>query len=240
LKLQREFHECGTNSHAVVALEKPENKSWDSFALEHMIACGLHLGHSVSAVNRNMAPYIYGVRQGIHIIDLDQTMHCLKRALFVTREIARLGGIILIVGTRPSIRKLTYDLAIKTNSYYIFEKWQRGTITNACYVVKKTGSFSPGTLKETTIRLPDLMIILDGPSNTEALVEATMRSVPSICLTDTNMDPTLCTYPIPVNDDSVSGTHFIVSLLEKAIIDGKSSLVVTDSEADDILDTRIF
>ena len=182
---------------------------------------GLHLGHSTKFVNKKMAPYIYGVRQGIHIINLEQTLHCLRRALLVTREIAKLGGIILVVGTRPSIKQITYDFATNSNIFYIHERWQPGTLTNAIHVVKKTGAFTPGSTTETAVRLPDLLIVLDGTSNALALVEANSRSVPSISLVDTNMDPTLATYPIPVNDDSVAGTQFIAGLLQRAILEGK-------------------
>lgn len=187
-----------------------------------LMALNLHLGHTVAAGCRRMAPYVLGVRGGIHILDLEQTLHCLRRALLVLRELARLDAVLLLVGTRPGVRHLVQDVAHATGAYCVTERWLAGTLTNACHVVKKTGAFVPGRSREAAVRLPDALVVLDGPSNAAALREAQARHIPTIALCDSNMDPSDVTYPVPANDDALPGVAFLAALFQQAILDGKA------------------
>lgn len=98
--------------------------------LEELIQAGVHFGHRCSRWNPKMAPYIYGKRNSIHIIDLRETVKGLIRASFFLERLVRSGGEVLIVGTKPQIKQLVRSEAERCGMHFVSERWLGGTLTN--------------------------------------------------------------------------------------------------------------
>ncbi|KAJ2712585.1 hypothetical protein H4R19_002678 [Coemansia spiralis] len=101
-----------------------------NLTLEAMLAAGMHLGHSASLWHRMNLPFIFGERDGIHIINLEHTMAALRRAAAVVKSVAYNGGIIVFAGTRKNHRQLAVDAALHAEQYFVSGRWVPGTITN--------------------------------------------------------------------------------------------------------------
>lgn len=176
-----------------------------------MLNCSMHLGHSKSYWNPNMAKFILGERSGIHIIDLEKTLACLRQAASVTAEIANKGGKILFVGTSEKLQRITYEAATYCNQFYVNQRWIGGTISNSKSIIGSNVK-------------PDLVIILDLKRNLVAAQECENGNVPLIAVCDTDCDPRPITYPIPSNDESLPGLELVAKSLAisaKKGIEGK-------------------
>ncbi|TPX35940.1 hypothetical protein SmJEL517_g01709 [Synchytrium microbalum] len=222
-----------------------ENPDLPNITIKHLIASGLHLGHSTDLWHPNMLPYIYGSRLGIHIINLEHTITHLRRAVHVTREIAAAGGKILFVGTRKAIHKITYDAAVSCGGFYTLS-WVGGCITNRERVLRRSSNFDPdkviqppavpgvddmdvstegmsgvlGSKRQPVVHVPDLIICLDYPNTFWAVHEANQAHIPVVAICDTDCDPTRVQYPIAGNDDAVSSVEFVAGLLSRAASEG--------------------
>lgn len=181
----------------------------DVVTIRQMLACGVHFGHTPSRWNPKMAPYIYGERAGIHIINLERTLVCLRQACNVARDVASRGGGILFVGTTPSIQRLTYECAQDAGQYYVNTRWVGGTITNRTQVLRNDRL------------VPHLLIVLDPFNNQGAVEEAGRGGIPTIAICDTNCDPTPITYPIPANDDAYASVELVARTLSAAAAEGR-------------------
>lgn len=217
-KLLKIIEAAGTTAkRELVAVKHPElfdgiisGTARNSFNLKQMLACSLHLGHAVQKWNPKMAPFLHGERQGIHIIDLEKTLACLRVACQVVSEVVAQSGVVLFVGTREPIRRLTYEAAADSGQCYVNLRWLGGTITNKTHVLRND-SLSP-----------DLLIILDYPNNLKAVVEANKANIPVIAICDSDCDPTRITYPIPANDDAYASVELIARVLSLAASEGRS------------------
>jgi len=116
---------------ALAALGSPDVASGDlPIGLRPLIDAGVHFGHQTKRWNPRMRPYIYGARNGIHIIDLDQTAELFKRAYaFVVEAVAR-GGHVLFVGTKRQAEEIVHDEAVRAGQFYVTGRWLGGTLTN--------------------------------------------------------------------------------------------------------------
>lgn len=191
---------------------KTESKSASSSndpTLSMMLQCSMHLGHSKSYWNPHMSKYILGERAGIHIIDLEKSLSCLRQASSVAAEIAHKGGKILFVGTSPFIQRMTYEAATYCNQYYVNRRWIGGTITNSKNIIGSNDK-------------PDLVIILDLKRNLVAAKECIEACIPIVAICDTDCDPTKITYPIPSNDESLPAVEMIVKSLALAVKKGSN------------------
>jgi small subunit ribosomal protein S2 len=167
-----------------------------------------------------MAPFIYGERAGIHIIDLEKTVACLRQACQVALSIAatgKHGGCILFVGTGDLIRRITYECATEASQFYVNTRWIGGTLTNRAQVLRNDKL------------IPDLMIVLDPIRNEKAILEAEEVGVPVIAICDTNCDPSRVTYPIPGNDDATASVELIARCLSLAVGEGAKQRTVLQS-----------
>ncbi|KAG0368922.1 37S ribosomal protein, mitochondrial [Gamsiella multidivaricata] len=201
-----------------------DSPSSNSLTIAQLLAAGLHLGHSTSLWNVASMPFVFGVREGISIINLEHTLTHLRRACTVAKAVARQGGIILFIGTRPGMDHVTIDAAKTCNAYYVASKWCPGTITNAQEIV---GPHTPrlpdahaGDLAKPF--RPDLVIVLNPIENMIAIKEATRFNIPTIAITDTDVDPRIVSYPIPANDDSVRGVELVAKVLAEAAKEGNA------------------
>lgn len=180
----------------------------DNLSVMTMLNCSMHLGHSKSYWNPNMAKYILGERSGIHIIDLDKTLACLRQAVSVTAEIASKKGRIIFVGTGDRLQRMTYEAATYCNQFYVNQRWIGGTISNSKSIIGSNVK-------------PDLVIILDYKRNLVAIEECEKGNIPLISICDTDCDPRKVTYPIPANDESLPGIELVAKSLAIAAKNGR-------------------
>ncbi|KAF9179695.1 37S ribosomal protein, mitochondrial [Haplosporangium sp. Z 767] len=194
----------------------------NSMTIAQLLAAGLHLGHSTSLWNVASMPFVFGVREGISIINLEHTLTHLRRACTVAKAVARQGGIILFIGTRDGMDHVTVDAAKSCNAYYVATRWCPGTITNAQEIVGSHTPRQPDTRPGDLAKpfRPDLVIVLNPIENMIAIKEATRFNIPTIAITDTDVDPRIVSYPIPANDDSVRGVELVAKVLAEAVKEG--------------------
>ncbi|PJF18205.1 hypothetical protein PSACC_01984 [Paramicrosporidium saccamoebae] len=200
----------------------------DAVTIRQMMSCSMHLGHATAKWNPRMAPFIFGERAGIHIIDLEKTIVALRQACNVITDIAARGGVIVFVGTGENIQRLTYECAQECNQHYVNMRWVGGTITNRNQVLRSD--------KLT----PDLLILLDPVTNEMAVQEAQKGNIPTIAICDTNFDPTSVTYPIPANDDAFSSVELVARTLAMAALEGRNTRTQPTKSADIIESATLF
>lgn len=200
--------------------------------LEMLLTAQSHLGHTTSRWNPHNSRYIFGVREGIHIISLDVTAAYLRRAAKVVEEVARCGGLILFVGTRPGQKKAVVRAAELAKGYHVFERWIPGSLTNSQQILGncavKVVNALDDELPDFTNRIdlevaikPDLVVCFNPIENEVLLHECGLNNIPTIGVIDTDSDPTRVTYPIPANDDSVSCLEIISGVLGRAGEEGQ-------------------
>ncbi len=119
------------------------------FTLRQLFEGGVHFGHHTRRWNPKMRPFIYGEREKIHIINLEETVIYLKKALDAVRQVASQGGRILFVGTKPQASKPIKDAALRCGQYYVNHRWLGGTLTNW------------GTISKSIKRLKELKAQID-------------------------------------------------------------------------------
>jgi small subunit ribosomal protein S2 len=223
------------------------------FNLRQLLEAGVHFGHQKKRWNPKMEPYIYGARNGIHILDLTQTVPLLDAALqMVTQTVAK-GGIVLFVGTKRQAQKAISEAAEKSAQYYMNHRWLGGTLTNW-----KTVSNSISRLKKIDEQLegntdgitkkerlniereqgklqaslggirdmggtPDLVFVIDTNKESLAIKEAQKLGIPVVAIIDTNSNPDGIDFPIPGNDDAARSVALYCDLIARAALDGMES-----------------
>jgi small subunit ribosomal protein S2 len=221
-----------------------------SFTMRQLLEAGVHFGHQTRRWNPKMAPYLFGVRNGVHIIDLTQTVPMLHRALEATRDIAAAGGRILFVGTKRQAQEPVTRAAGRSGQYYVNHRWLGGMLTNW-----KTISQSIRRLRELDARiaegtqgltkkealqltrqrdkleralggikdmggLPDLLFVIDTNKEAIAVAEARVLGIPVVAVVDSNCEPDAVTYPVPGNDDASRAINLYCDLVVGAVLDG--------------------
>ena len=177
--------------------------------------------------------YIFGIRQGIHIISLDQTAAHLRRACRVVSGVAERGGLILFVGTRAGQDRCVVKAAEMAGGCHLFERWTPGSITNGhqilglcrMKVVDELDREIKGhdeELRERQVLKPDLVVCLNPLENYVMLHECGLNTIPTIGIIDTDANPTWVTYPIPANDDSLRCVQVIAGALGRAGGEGQA------------------
>ena len=180
--------------------------------LERLMAAQTHMGHHTSLWNPANSRYIYGVRQGIHIISLETTAAHLRRAATVVEEVSYRGGLVLFVGTRRGQMEIVTDAAKEAKACHLFTKWTPGSITNRDIILKdryinvvnEHDEMLPGFdqhINGSRPLLPDLVVCLNPLENYTMLYECGLAGIPTIGVIDTDADPSWVTYTIPANDD---------------------------------------
>ena len=199
----------------------------EDITLELLLASQAHLGHNTSLWNPMNSRYIFGVRQGIHVISLEATAAHLRRACRVVAGVAERGGLILFVGTRAGQAHCVTRAAELAGGYHLFTRWIKGSICNGQqilgpYRLKIVDEFDhevPGfdeELREQPALKPDLVVALNPLENYTLLHECALHQIPTIGVIDTDANPTWVTYPIPANDDSLRCIQFIAGVLGRA------------------------
>jgi len=223
------------------------------FTMRQLLEAGVHYGHQTARWNPKMGEYIYGDRNGIHILDLTQTVPMLDQALKVVRDTVAKNGRILFVGTKRQAQKPIAEAAEKCAQFYMNYRWLGGTLTNW-----KTVSQSIQRLKQFDERLangaegmtkkerlnmereqgklqaslggiremggtPDLIFIIDVGKEDLAILEAKKLGIPVVAVVDTNCSPRGVDYVIPGNDDAARAIALYCDLISRAALDGMSA-----------------
>ncbi len=222
------------------------------FTMRQLLEAGVHFGHQTHRWNPKMRNYIYGSRNGIHIIDLSQTVPLLHQALLAVADTVAKGGRVLFVGTKRSAAEQVADAAKRSAQYYVNSRWLGGTLTNwktishsikTLRTVDDTlGRENSGLTKREMLELtrskekldkalggikdmggvPDLLFVIDTNKEQIAIKEANRLGIPVIAVIDTNSDPAGVTFPIPGNDDAGRAVALYCDLISRACIEGIS------------------
>jgi len=221
-------------------------------SFDDLLSIGAHFGHVVRKWNPNFQPYVLMEKNGVHIINLEETLKNLEKALhFITDVISR-NGEILFVGTKKQAKDIIQQEADRCGMFYVVERWLGGTLTNFSTIKKsikrlqlleKEGSsiYENLTKKELQMlnreriklsdqhrgikdmrRLPDAVVIVDAFFESIAIKEANLLEIPVIAIVDSNTDPRKIDYPIPANDDSIRTIQLIISTLTDAVIEART------------------
>ncbi len=223
------------------------------FSLRQLLEAGVHYGHQTQRWNPRMGEYIYGDRNGIHILDLTQTLPMLDAALQVVRDTVAKGGRVLFVGTKRQAQKSIAEAAEKSAQFYMNHRWLGGTLTNWKTVSQSINRLKAideamengaegltkkerlGMEREQTklqaslggIRemggLPDLLFVIDVNKEDLAILEAKKLGIPVVAVVDTNCSPDGVDYVIPGNDDAARAISLYCDLVARAALDGMSA-----------------
>ena len=212
-----------------------------AITLELLMASQSHLGHSTSLWNPMNSRYIFGIRQGVHIISLDVTAAHLRRACKVVSGVAERGGLILFVGTRRGQDRCVIKAAQLSGGCHLFERWIPGSITNGQQILgdcrkkvvdendNEVGGYDDD-LGDHPVLKPDLVVCLNPLENYIMLHECGLNNIPTIGIIDTDANPTWVTYPIPANDDSLRCVQVIAGVLGRAGEEGKKKRMALAKE----------
>ena len=223
------------------------------FTLRQLLEAGVHFGHQTQRWNPRMGPYIYGARNGIHIMDLTQTVPMLDQALQVIHDTVAKGGRVLFVGTKRQAATPIAEAAEKSAQYFMNHRWLGGTLTNW-----KTVSQSIKRLKDIDQKIevgfegltkkerlgmerdhgklqaslggisemggvPDLLFVIDVKKESLAIAEANKLGIPVVAIVDTNCSPDGVDYVIPGNDDASRAISLYCDLAARAALEGMST-----------------
>ena len=221
-----------------------------TFTMRQLLEAGVHFGHHTRRWNPKMSSYIFGARNGIHIIDLEQTVPNLHRALQAVRDVAASGGRVLFVGTKRQAQEPIAEAAKRCGQYYVNHRWLGGMLTNF-----KTISQSIKRLKELDEQianpasgltkrelleltrdrdkleralggikemggLPDILFVIDTNKEAIAVKEANTLKLPVVAILDSNSAPDGIAYPVPGNDDAMRAITRYCDLMAQAVLDG--------------------
>jgi small subunit ribosomal protein S2 len=221
-----------------------------SFTMRQLLEAGVHFGHHTRRWNPKMKPYLFGVRNGVHIVDLTQTVPLLEQAMKVVRDTVASGGRVLFVGTKPAASERVAEAAKRCGQYYVNHRWLGGMMTNWQTIsasIKRLRELDDrlagdlvGLTKKETLDLsrereklerslggikemgglPDILVIIDTNKEDIAVQEARKRGIPIVAVLDSNSDPEGITYPVPGNDDAIRAISLYCELLSGAVLDG--------------------
>lgn len=200
--------------------------------LELLLASQSHLGHATSLWNPANSKYIFGIRDGIHIISLEVTASHLRRAAKVVKAVAERGGLILFAGTRAGQDRCVVKAAELAGGCHLFERWIPGSITNGLQILgqckvkvvdefdQEVDGFEEQLIEREALK-PDLVVCLNPLENWVLLHECALNNIPTVGIIDTDANPTWVTYPIPANDDSLRCVQVICGVLGRAAEQGR-------------------
>ena len=229
--------------------------------IDDLLKAGTHFGHPTSRWNPNFKPFLATKKNGIHIIDLNETIKALNRTGKEITRIIREGGHILFVGTKKQAKNVVQQASDRCGMYYIVERWLGGTLTNYATIKKSIKRLSLlekesspiyenltkkelGMLARERIKLADLhrgikdmkhlpsaIFFVDGICEKIAIAEAKTLGIPVMGIVDSNTDPTNIDFAIPGNDDSMKSIGIIVDYIANCVIEARGGSVDEAAEA---------
>ncbi len=224
-----------------------------SVSMREMLEAGVHFGHQTRFWNPRMAPYIYGHRNKIHIINLEKTQPLFDDAMKFIRQLASRRGTVLMIGTKRQAREVIALEAQRCGMPYVDQRWLGGMMTNFKTVkgslkklkdmkAIKDGGTDAMIKKEALLfdreliklekdiggiqdmsALPDAMFVIDVGYHKIAVAEAKKLGIPVIGIVDTNHSPLGIDYVIPGNDDSAKAVALYAKAVADAVLEGKAN-----------------
>jgi len=221
-----------------------------SFTMRQLLEAGVHFGHSTRRWNPQMAPYLFGVRNGIHIIDLQQTVPLFHQAMLAVRNTAASGGRVLFVGTKRQASTKIAEAARKCGQYYVNHRWLGGmmtnwqTISNSIRRLRELDTTLENSVDGLTKKellnmtrerdkleralggikemggLPNIIVVIDTNKENIAIAEANKLGIPVVAFIDSNSSPKGIDYPVPANDDALRAITLYCDLLAGSVLDG--------------------
>lgn len=229
--------------------------------MQQLIEAGAHFGHQTHRWNPRMKPYIFGARNGIHILDLSQTVPLMARALDFVSATTRAGGKVLFVGTKRQAQEPIAQAARSCGQHFVNHRWLGGMLTNWKTIsqsIKRMKALdeqlagdTAGLTKKEVLQLtrerdklelslggirdmggvPDVMFVVDANKEELAIKEANVLGIPVVAVLDTNVDPSGISFPVPGNDDASRAVRLYCEAVAQAASQGKQGAAV-DSGAD--------
>ena len=226
-----------------------------SVTMREMLEAGVHFGHQTRFWNPKMAPYIFGHRNKIHIINLEKSLPLFQEAQKFAKQLAANRGTILMVGTKRQAREILSTEALRAGVPFVDQRWLGGMLTNFKTVktsIKRlkemkaqleTGLDSLSKKEQPTFSreiaklekdiggiqdmaaLPDAIFVIDVGFHKIAVAEAKKLGIPLIGVVDTNHSPEGIDYVIPGNDDSAKAVTLYARGIADAIIEGRANAV---------------
>ncbi|MBV9529217.1 30S ribosomal protein S2 [Sphingomonas sp.] len=220
--------------------------------MQQLLEAGAHFGHQTHRWNPKMKPYIFGDRNGVHIIDLSQSVPLFSRALdFIQQTVAR-GGKVLFVGTKRQAQDPVAEAARASGQHFVNHRWLGGMLTNWKTIsnsIKRLKSLeeqlsgdTAGLTKKEVLQLtrerdklekslggirdmgglPDVMFVVDTNKEELAIKEANVLGIPVVAILDSNSDPTGIAFPVPGNDDASRAIRLYTDSVAQAVGEGRS------------------
>ena len=222
--------------------------------MRQMLEAGVHFGHQTRFWNPKMAPYIFGHRNKIHIVNLEKSLPMFQEAQKFVRQLAANKGNVLFVGTKRAARDIVREEAQRAGMPYVDQRWLGGMLTNFKTVkqsIKRLNDLEaslaePGRLSKKEILtvqrevdklnrslggiremggLPDALFIIDVGYQKGAVVEAKKLGIPVIGVVDTNNSPEGVDYVIPGNDDSARAIRLYARGMADAALEGRAQVI---------------
>ncbi len=230
-------------------------------SMREMLEAGVHFGHQTRFWNPRMAPYIYGHRNKIHIINLEKTQPLFEGAMKFVRQLASKRGTILMVGTKRQAREVIAQEARRAGMPFVDQRWLGGMLTNFKTVkgsLKKLKEMQaqveagtePSIKKEALMfqreiaklekdiggiqdmsALPDAIFVIDVGYHKIAIAEAKKLGIPIVGVVDTNHSPEDIDYVIPGNDDSSKAVALYARAVADAALEGKANATTEVAQA---------
>ena len=218
---------------------------------EDLLDTGAHFGHVTRKWHPNYKPYILMEKNGVHIINLEETISSFDKAITFIQSIVKKNGEVLFVGTKKQAKDIVQQEADRCGMFYIVERWLGGSLTNFTTIKKsikrlkileKEGSSLYENLTKKEMQMlnrervklsdqhrgikdmrkpPDAVVIVDGQYEDTAVKEATSMGIPVVAIVDSNTDPNKINYPIPANDDSLRTIQLLIGSIAEAILEIK-------------------
>ena len=220
--------------------------------MQQLIEAGAHFGHQTHRWNPRMKPYIFGARNGIHIIDLSQSVPLFARALDFISQTARSGGKVLFVGTKRQAQDPIREAALASGQHFVNHRWLGGMLTNWKTISNSIKRFktleeqlsgdTAGLTKKEVLQLtrerdkleqslggirdmgglPDVMFVIDTNKEELAIKEANVLGIPVVAILDSNSSPDGIAFPVPGNDDASRAIRLYCDAIANAAMTGKS------------------
>ncbi|CAH0352624.1 MAG: 30S ribosomal protein S2 [Sphingobium sp.] len=224
-------------------------------SMQQLIEAGAHFGHQTHRWNPRMKPYIFGDRNGIHILDLSQTVPLFARALdFVSASVAN-GGKVLFVGTKRQAQDPIAEAARRSGQHFVNHRWLGGMLTNWKTISgsikrlktleEKLSGDTHGLTKKEVLQMtrereklemslggirdmggiPDVMFVIDAGKEELAIKEANTLGIPVVAILDSNVSPDGIAFPVPANDDASRAIRLYCDAIAAAATKGNRGAV---------------
>ena len=230
------------------------------FTMRQLLEAGVHFGHQARRWNPKMKPYIFGERNDVHIIDLQQTVPMLRHALQRVRDVVAGGGRVLFVGTKRQAQEAIAEAAGRCGQYHVNHRWLGGMLTNWKTVSnsirrlreldERLGEDITGLTKKEVLRmtrerdkleralggikdmagLPDILLVIDTNKEDIAISEARKLNIPIVAIIDSNCDPDVVDLAVPGNDDAIRAITLYCDLFARAVLDGIEAELAASGE----------